>query len=41
MKKLSLKKIDELLEKKDIDPTLKADLKKKREILDKDKTVKK
>lgn len=41
MKKLPLKQIEDLLQNKDIDETLKADLKKKKEILSKDKTVNK
>lgn len=41
MKKLSLKQIEDLLKNKDVDETLKEDLKKKKEILSKDKTVQK
>lgn len=41
MKKLQLKKIEDLLDNKDIDETLKTDLKKKKEILSKDKIVQK
>lgn len=41
MKKLQLKQIEDLLKNKDIDETLKSDLKKKKEILSKDKIVKK
>ena len=41
MKKLQLKQIEDLLKNKDIDETLKADLKKKKEILENEKTVKK
>jgi len=41
MEKGSIEKIDKALKGKDIDPVLKADLKAKREILVKDKTVKK
>lgn len=41
MKKLSLKKIEELLKNKDIDPALKAELLKKKNILSNDKTVNK
>ena len=41
MKKLQIKQIEDLLKNKDIDETLKADLKKKKEILENDKTVKK
>jgi len=40
MKKLTVKKIDELLEK-DIDETLKESLKKKKEILSHDKPIQK
>ena len=39
MKKLTVKQIDELLQNKEIDETLKESLKKKKEILSKDKTV--
>ena len=41
MKKLQLKHIEDLLKNKDIDETLKADLKNKKEILSKDKIVQK
>lgn len=41
MKKLQLKQIEDLLKNKDIDETLKASLKKKKEILENEKTVKK
>lgn len=41
MKKLTLKQIDDLLKQKDIDPALKESLKKKKEILSKDKTIQK
>ena len=41
MKKLQLKQIEDLLKNKDIDETLKSDLKKKKEILSKDKIVQK
>ena len=41
MKKLQLKHIEDLLKNKDIDETLKSDLKKKKEILSKDKIVQK
>lgn len=41
MKKLQLKHIEDLLKNKDIDETLKAGLKKKKEILSKDKIVQK
>lgn len=39
--KLSLNEINKQLEKKNIDPTLKASLEQKKNILSKDKTVKK
>ena len=41
MKKLALKQIEDLLKNKDIDETLKSDLKKKKKILSKDKIVQK
>ena len=41
MKKPQLKHIEDLLKNKDIDETLKSDLKKKKEILSKDKIVQK
>lgn len=41
MKKLSIKQIDDLLKQKDLDPTLKESLKKKKQILQTDQTVKK
>ena len=41
MKKIQLKQIEDLLKNKDIDETLKSDLKKKKEILSKDKIVQK
>ena len=41
MKKLSLKQIEELLKKKDIDLTLKESLKEKKKILTNDQTVQK
>lgn len=41
MGKLQLKQIEDLLKNKDIDEALKTSLKKKKEILENDKTVKK
>ncbi len=41
MKKLTLKQIDDLLKQKDIDPAFKESLKKKKEILSNDKTIRK
>lgn len=41
MKKLTIKQIDDLLKQKDMDPALKESLKKKKEILQTDQTVKK
>ncbi|MGU3377465.1 hypothetical protein [Chryseobacterium sp. M5A1_1a] len=41
MREKSLKAIDKALEGKNIDPVLRADLEKKREILSKNKVVKK
>ena len=39
--KLTLKQIDDLLKQKDIDPAFKESLKKKKEILSNDKTIRK
>lgn len=41
MDKKNIEKIDQHLKGKNIDPTLRADLEKKREILSKNKTVQK